>query len=412
MYLSGSGAAQVWVPFTLQAGERAHISTLIYWKSASANPVYFGLDSGATPTVADTSTTGIFIGVSGTKARGSFIGASAGVTATDEVVIGSDPTTDTTYHVTIDIDDNWISFSSKPVGSTTQFHTFKVPRVATYNINPYIRGTHLIGPVVAIKTLQPARTKTLASQTVEAVEHRHIVTRSSAGDPWRIQIPKDYDPRRPSPVVLFMHQSLTGTADTPYSESRARPVSAALGDAGYIVASAYDGGDRWGNSASMDNYRQLYEYVRNNFATGPLFLLGVSMGFLPVLNSLVYRKLPTPAAVASIGGVSDLDTLYTGSYAAGIRAAYGIASDSSDYEAKTAGYNPMDRGGSEFRGVPMRFYTSTGDTAVPKASNPDAMSAKVSPYTPEASVILGSGAHLDASQYQPSDLLSFFGRYL
>ena len=411
--------------FSVAPGESAHITALLYFKPGGG-ALYFGLDCGtADHAPVASSPDGFYIGFNGSGQRARFFGIGA-LTVQEEVVVGSNPGVDTTMLASIDIDPNFISMSLRSVGGTTDFYSFKVTRSSLVTAGKTINNVSLfmqdaralsgnaISPVVAVKSLQPARTKTLGGQTVEGAESRHIVTRSSGGDPWRIQVPKTYDARKPAPVVLWMHQSLTGTVDTLYSESRSQAIADTLGDAGFILASANDGGDRWGNQASLDNYRALYEYVRDNFNTGPLFVIGASMGSLPVLNALVRRKWVTPAAVATIGGVVNLDDLWannTGSYAASIRAAYGIAADGSDYASKTAGWNPAQRAGYEFRGVPMRFYTSTGDTTVPKATNQEALAAKVLPYAPEATVVLGSGAHLDASQYQASDLLSFFQTY-
>ncbi|MEV8131334.1 hypothetical protein AB0O54_09355 [Pseudarthrobacter oxydans] len=67
----------------------------------------------------------------------------------------------------------------------------------------------------------------------------------------------------------------------------------------------------------------------------------------------------------------------------------------------------MDRNPAEFRGVPMKFYANAADVTVSRGSNADAMAAKVAGYSP-VSVVTAMGAHLNAAQYNPSDLLAFF----
>lgn len=426
LYAAGAGKIAL-KSFPIQAGTNGHLATTIrYVTGTGTQATYFGFDVGTADHPVSTDQ-GVFIGCNSGGAKAGWAGANFPAPILDQSNTGP-ALYDGDYLATIDFDPKFITFALTRIGAPSDdIFTFRVSRTALAaagktptNIILYCDDTralngHSFGPVVAVKSLQPARTKTLAGQRVEGAAHRTITTQSPTGDNWRLSIPASYDPRRPAPVVLYHHQSITGNQNVPWSESRARPVTNALLNAGYIVAAANDGGDRWGNQASLDNYHDLYKYVRANFSTGPLFLLGVSMGFMPVLNALVRRDLPTPAAVASIGGVADLDTLFVNNssqYAAGIRFAYGIAADGSNYEAKTAGYNPMDRAGDEFRGVPMRFYTSAGDGAVPRATNADAMSAKVAPYSPEEAVVAGGGGHLDSSQFNASDLVSFFNRYL
>jgi hypothetical protein len=414
--------------FPVAANETAHITGLLYWKAGGAAPAYFGIDVGtAGHAPATSSPEGLFLGFNGSGARAAFSGGSAGTTVSGLSLTGANPSTNTTYSWSVDVGELFVSFSMHALGSSSDSATAYVSRAAitsagkgVNNIALYLGDSraltgHSFGPVVAVKSRQPARTKTVAGVAVEGAEHRQSVSAPSVGgDAWRFSIPATYDPRTPSPVVIYCHQSRGGSQASPWAVSRAQPVTKTLLDSGYIVPAANDGGDRWGNQASLDNYLALYQHLRDRFNTGALFFLGVSMGSMTALNALTHSGWPTPAAVATIGGVVDLDVLFagnTGSYAAGIRTAYGIASDGSDYDAKTVGWNPADRSGSEFRGVPFRLYTSTGDTAVPKASNQDVLAAKVATFSPEANVVLGSGAHLDASQFQASDVVAFFSRY-
>jgi hypothetical protein len=432
--VNGTSPAGVLKGFPVAANERAHITTILHWKAGggSSVPIYFGLDfDTADHAPVTNSPWSVLIGLNGSGVITQYVGGSAAgaspapIATAGAMTIGSSPSVDTDFAVSIDVNDYYISFSIRKVGVADNFYTFYLRRslitdagkginnIVAYVVDPRGTSGHSVGPVAAVKSSQPTRSKTIASQTVEGVEHRHVVDAAFPGaDAWRYALPANYDPRKPSPLVLYMHQSLTGTQHTAWSETRMQPVSDALGDAGYIVAAAADFGDRWGNQASLDNYLALYNFLRDRYNVGPLYLLGISMGGLPALNALAQRKFPTPAAAAFVGGVCDLDVLYANAtYTAAIKTAFGVAADGSDYDAKTAGFNPIDREGWELRGVPARFYTSTGDSTVPKGTNCDPMAAKILPFAPEANVVLGSGGHLDASQFQASDLLAFFESY-
>lgn len=428
--VASSGTTGAIKSFSVATGGIAHLTGLIYWKAGGSAPIYVGIDLGtADHAPVNLSPDGLFIGFNGSGARAVFAGSNnSGISFTIDTTQGSNPTIDTTYMWNIEIGLDYIGFAMRKLGDQADLYSAFISRAAIVtagksinNISLFIsdgRGVsgHALSPIVAVKSAQAARTKLLGGQTIEGVDHRYIATAaSSGGDAWRIQLPATYDARRPSPLVIFCHQSVSGTSTTPWSDSRMQPVTKALSDAGFILASATDGGDRWGNANSLSSYQALYTSVRSTYNVGAFFMLGISMGSLSVLNSLVRRSLPTPAAVCTVGGVVDLDVLWannTGSFAASIRSAYGIATDGSDYYSKTAGYNPVSRAGWEYRGVPMRFYTSAGDTTVPRATNQDILSSKVTPYAPEATVSAKSGAHLDVSQYPPSEIVSFFQTYL
>jgi hypothetical protein len=87
-----------------------------------------------------------------------------------------------------------------------------------------------------------------------------------------------------------------------------------------------------------------------------------------------------------------------------------MAADGSDYATLAAGHDPNLLKASVFRGLPMSFYASTGDTVVPRAGNTDALAAKVAGVASESDVIACIGNHGDLSHFQPSDLRAFFDR--
>jgi hypothetical protein len=414
---------------SVPATGRWRLQTLMYHKAGGAASFYFGVDCGTSGhALAANDPDTIVIGISNANARNKVMGANltgGGVTNEAATTLGSNPTVDRTYLVTIDADDIWLTLTMKAVGVIGDLHSWRVRRSqlaaagkTVNNIYVYLtdaRGSagSGLGPfILSTGTLQPTRTKTLASQTIEGAEFRiRNTSQDAAGVQWLYALPKAYDPRKPSPVVLWAHQSLTGAAVDPWEESRVQPVTQALLDAGFIVA-AVSTTDNYGNETETDLYLELYKHLRGNFNTGPLFWYGASMGALTMFNAISHREWPTPAAAAAVGGAYDLRDVYDlPAYTAAVQAAYGIAGDGSDYDAKTAGYDPILRDGSDFRGVPVRLYTSADDTVQPPAGS-EAFADLVEPYAPEAAVVYGSGAHLDASQYQAADVVSFFTRYL
>lgn len=426
LYATGTGTPLTlrWLP----VGQKLHAAGSFVYKAGGtgSHAFYAGYEMLAQGAAAAVNTpTGVGIGQQNGVAagfRGSALPAGIGTPPTGGFAMENLAV----YEWSITVDESIMSMSIRKQGDVSKQLGWRVSRAelaaAGFNLNRlfiYVQDSraltgHYALPYAAVRSMQPVRTKTVANVTVEGASDRDVFTRSATGDDWRIQIPANYDPRRPAPVCLYFHQSLSGnTVDHPYTDSREAHMIKALSDAGFILASAHDGGDRWGNQASQANYMALYEYVRSHYATGPVVFWGVSMGALPALNLIAGRTMPNIAAMAAIGPVADLDSLYANpTYTEAIKAAYGVAGDGSDYEAKTAGFNPIDRSGSAFRGVPMRFYTGPSDAIVPNASNATPFLAKVAPFAPEATNQIRSGGHLDVSQYDGADMVAFFQRYV
>jgi hypothetical protein len=221
------------------------------------------------------------------------------------------------------------------------------------------------------------------------------------------------------PIIFFHHQTITGTDKTPWDDIRMIAMTEAFNDAGYGVLAVLDGAqaaDRFGNATSLANHAAALKAVRDNYNTGPWFGLSASGGAFPLLNGIAWGSIPTPTAVALIGPGIDLAAIYNGPDSATfqplIKTAYGIASDSSDYAAKTAGFDPALHQGALYHGIPFRIYTTATDPTVPRATHVDPFVAKILPYVPEADIVVGSGGHLDSSQYQAANVIAFFNKYL
>jgi pimeloyl-ACP methyl ester carboxylesterase len=163
----------------------------------------------------------------------------------------------------------------------------------------------------------------------------------------------------------------------------------------------------------------------NRFQAGITSGYGLTVGTLSAAASAGATSLPTTATypagtlltVGAAGG-TNIETVTTTAASTGTSVAitplvnpHASGETVADYAQKTQGYNPMKRSGADFRGVPLRFYTSHSDATVWPTTNQEPFAARVEIYAAEATIIYGTGGHLDPSMYQPSDVVSFFDTY-
>lgn len=80
------------------------------------------------------------------------------------------------------------------------------------------------------------------------------------------------------------------------------------------------------------------------------------------------------------------------------------------YVTQTTGYDPNLNTGRSYRGIPMRFYASPGDTTINKTTNTDVLAGLVAGIASENTVIVCSGNHGDPSHFQPADTVAFCQR--
>jgi pimeloyl-ACP methyl ester carboxylesterase len=177
---------------------------------------------------------------------------------------------------------------------------------------------------------------------------------------------------------------------------------------GWLVVSTDAAGNGWGNDASINAYVAAWTWARANLGTKRTILYGQSMG-AQVLANVLHRGLVTDqVAFVSIDGALSLATAHaSGSYQAAVRTAYGIASDGSDYAAKTAGHDAALLPAAGFSGTRMLLEASTGDTAIPKTSHTDVFAANVAGQPAQLVQLTGSGAHVTADNYFPTDVHAF-----
>jgi hypothetical protein len=263
------------------------------------------------------------------------------------------------------------------------------------------------------KSLTPFRTKTVTGATIEGTSGQ-VIHRGPSGDRWRVHLPKAMSGTTAHPICLFTHQAATGDRNSVWSEARARPVLEALDAAGYIVVSADDQGDRWGNQASLDNYIAAVNWVRSKFYTGPLVCWSPSMGGTPAWN-MVLRGLADVRAIAAICPVCDIPEMYRSPFTTTLNAAYGIT-DLAGLEtalAANGGYNPLDGNMTAFAGRGVKFWVGTGttDSTVPEASHAVLMRAAIAPYAAESTLVEVGSGHLATEQYDAAAMVAFFDTY-
>lgn len=207
-------------------------------------------------------------------------------------------------------------------------------------------------------------------------------------------------------LIMYVH----GAGDTLlWLNTNAIGTREALLRQGYILAGSAAAGDNWGNQAGLDSYTALYNDILTRFpSVSKIMMYAGSMGGMCSLLTIGNNTFPVKAWYG-VFPVTNLAAEYALSFTAAINTAYNIPGGGS-YATQTAGHDPNLLSGSLYT-LPMRFTASPSDTTVPKTQNTDLEAAKVAATTPEHFVLTSFGAHGDASNFMPSDVVSFFGRY-
>lgn len=198
-----------------------------------------------------------------------------------------------------------------------------------------------------------------------------------------------------------------------------RSLLTALLDEGYIVAASRltdnlaTGANNWGKQAAIDANVEMFDYVRDHYRVNSdqVAMIGSSMGGLATMLAFADGRISLRGA-ALYSAVLNLRHQYdTNSFMArGIRAAYGIAEDGADYDAKTAGHDPILRPPSNFAGYRFRFYSAPDDTFVSHVVNTEAMSALIGGLATESGVVQLAGGHSANLKITVTDLLAFLRR--
>lgn len=422
--VAGANPSATGKAFAVAAGDTVKVTAEIVVNGAGSGTQYVGINFGGANDGVNASLPN-FIGIgiaTGNRRPNFFVGANFTGVTTGSQNIGGDLSLTGTWRAIVIADDENISLVLRKQDGSKEY-TAQIARSAAPNSgavtsvivwNGDTNGTsgHYVKAIGARKSLTPFVTKTNAAGTIDG--NTGLVLYRNVADLWRIHLPAGLDGETPAPVCIYFPQATTGVAGSPVDEARALNVDQALDTGGYIVLSASDNGDQWGNQDSLDNFRDLLDWVRARVYCGPVVLLGISGGAMTSWNAILRGDIQGAVAIAGICPVCDLDNMEANAtYTASIRAAYGAA-DHAEYVTNSAGFNPVDSANlANFTGKGVKFYAaSSGDTTVPNASHVDVFEPMVDDFAAASTVDLSGTSHLDTEQFQGTDLVTFFDTYV
>ncbi|PTT69446.1 hypothetical protein DBR22_03825 [Arthrobacter sp. HMWF013] len=194
----------------------------------------------------------------------------------------------------------------------------------------------------------------------------------------RIQWPARWNYSTPLPLVIQFKGTDAG-GDKFYEASLPNAAS----ELGVAIATANFHGNSYGSPSALADARALYEYALTKAPISGVILHGTSMGGLGALNAVTMGVFPDALGIFLSDPVVDLRQRYDagGGRDALIRTAYGIAPNSSDYAAKTAGYDPALRTAADFNGVPIFIVGSSNDNVVPLALHGQKLKDKLNGFS-------------------------------
>lgn len=214
------------------------------------------------------------------------------------------------------------------------------------------------------------------------------------------------------PLVIWCH---------PYTQTQAiagsyfaYPLVHSCIQEGFMVAASNMHGDSWANDNALTDVVNLYTLMNSIQPVSGVVIVGASMGGLATALTAAKANLPTGKlkGLMFLDAVLSLNWAYTGNsggYTSGINTAYGVAS----YAAIPAGHEPLSFAASAYAGLRMRFYASTTDTSVDKASNTDAMRTLIAAQVSESGLVTHNlTGHLNTGVVQAPDQMAFLHRCL
>src|ERR1044072_872430 len=420
--ISGGNPVAAGKSFAVAVGETVKVTAEITSVGSLGGAQYVGVNFGGSNDGVNASLpnfVGVGVGLT-TRHPQRFVGANFSGVTTGAVDLSTASMTGT-CRATVVVDATSISLVVQRQDGTVEYSEI-IPRSAAPNggditsiivWNGATNGLsgHYIKAIGAKKSLTPFRTKSNSAGTIEG-NTDFVMHRYSGSDNWRIQLPAVRDGMAAAPVAVFLHQATTGTRNSPMTESRWAALRQALMSAGYGLLSADDGGDRWGNPTSVANYRALLDWVAARVLVSKVFLIGCSMGGLPMLNIVSHKQAYPIGAAVGICPVCDLIAMRANpTFTASIDAAWGSSSEAT-LIANSAGYDPVTSDPYEFRRIPYLFNVGTSDTTVPPAQHADVFLPLIAgaALSTEKNVV-GVG-HLQPEQYDPLIIMPFLNSHL
>lgn len=360
-------------------------------------------------------------GIDGTTNRPiSFLGAAVTNQTTQKFTLEAVDQDTGMYRVTVVVDPENVSMVvrtedglkewSRSIPRSDMPNGGEVTSIRIWNGGALAATGRYAGSVGVRKSLTPFRTKSNAAGVIEGTTER--VFHRSVDDNWRIQFPKLMNGSQPTPIVIFCHQASSGTRNSVMTEARWTALRQSFSDQGYILVSADDHGDRWGNREALRNYGNLLRWVRKRVYVGKTFAVGYSMGGQTVFNAIANRAFGPISAAALISPVCDLVNMFHNpNYTATLQLAWGIDNEP-DLVARSRGFNPLTTNPVKFGKVPYVINVSTNDTVVPVAAHTDLFEPLIRPYAISTQINRAGTGHGPTQAFDPNIITALFDEYL
>lgn len=208
---------------------------------------------------------------------------------------------------------------------------------------------------------------------------------------------------KPDPLLLVLYVGGVNSGSDLTVPTWIQPLIAE----GCVVARCNYHGNHYGQPEAIQDMIEVYETACKTLPIGGVLLLGNSMGGMLALNALTTRAIPGVCGLYLTDPVANLADRYESERKAMIQAAYGIASNGSNYSTKTAGYDPMLRDWSDYRGIPIAITGSTGDDLVPFNQNGLKLYDKLSSHNDVTLYSLSSAGHNQTDRFNIDNLRAF-----
>ena len=187
-------------------------------------------------------------------------------------------------------------------------------------------------------------------------------------------------------------------------------MAAAAKAAGWAVATSNFHGDGYGSPTVMTDVRAILAQAA---AAGVTFsrvvVWGNSMGGAAALNAVLTRTVKV-SGVYLTDPVVSLRHRYDNGRASQIQAAYGIASDGSNYVTKTAGYDPALRRMGDYPLVSYRVVASSRDALVPMSAHGSVLLSKLGSNRVKL-LNVGTTGHNTADRFITNDFTGWLSRF-
>lgn len=433
-HASGAANAAIVRAIDLKPGEHMAMRFKYRHHNVTGSYVLLGFTNtplGVAPTGGN-DTKGIYYGTANNNGMGKFRGSELAGTDPPHIT-GGLPAGD--YLITVVVDEDWISWAltGPDYQAASDFAYLRVRRSAMpggptlNNIVVSVGGTASTETQFALHQGQIVRGAMSLDwdsldTALDDVPVQYQIEDDTTSIRWSVQTPRKQKDSVPAPVVLFMHGA-GENGRQPWTDAKTLTLTKALEAAGYIVCSSDNGTsesggaltdvNKFGNQASMDDYAKLVNYVRAHHSTGPVMLLGESMGTFSGLNLLQFRQLGGIAAFVSICGQPDLSFAYADpTWKPEVTAAhaYPTATTQAAWDDLMKVYNPRQQPGYEFRGVGIKFYVADDD-ATANPALPGIWAAENAGWFDFEEYHTPSGGHMSAGAYQPADLVAFYNKH-